>query len=129
MTWIFWCREKLEKRRDVCVLRFFSLCSSRFSKWCSLLVKKHLLVAACLTNHYDVWVIWCFLTICIRQHDVNILCTEKLEKRRDVCVLRFSYFSSSCSSSSQPTRWKLGHLLFFLLKNGCHHHLKFKKQS
>ena len=31
----------------------------------------------------------CYVFFCIRQHDVNILRTEKLEKRRYVCVLRF----------------------------------------
>ena len=36
---------------------------------------------------------------CIRQHDVNILTQKFLEKRRDVCVLRFFSLSCSCYCS------------------------------
>ena len=43
----------------------------------------------------------CYVFFCIRQHDVNILRTEKLEKRRDVCVLRFFSFLSSSFSQTQ----------------------------
>ena len=92
--------EKLEKRRDVCVLRFFS----------STLLK--LLQGSQNNNNFTrgsetTCVLFCcfgFYYFCRRQHDVNILTQSFLEKRRDVCVLRFfSSFSSSCSASSQPT--------------------------
>ena len=87
------------RARDDCVLRFFFL---------SLQI---LLSAHKTQNNQEqlqllILCVLCFCLnfFCIRQHDVNILMQSFLEKRRDVCVLRFfSSFFSSCSSSSQLT--------------------------
>ena len=88
----------LEKRRDDCVLCFLFF-SSNYQKLSSSENKQITPRQFC---HYLVCV-FLFVIVCYngrRKHDVNILTQSFLEKRRDVCVLRFF---SSFSSSSQPT--------------------------
>ena len=132
MTWIFW-RKVFREERAMFV------CSVFFLFLCSIFI---------FTNvYYQVYSKQRMISDVPRITTVNVVLSmfalflhkttwreyfdarEVREEERCLCAPFFSSFSSYCSSSSQPTSWKLGHLLFFLLKNECYHHLKLKKQG
>ena len=62
-----------------------------------------------------------FVCFCIRQHDVNILMQSFLEKRRDVCVLRFFllFFFNMLSYRSWNKTAQLIKVIFITLMLLC----------
>ena len=81
-------RRKLEKRRDVCVLRFFFKAYLHHSMQFKNGII-NIIVQLLLRNWVLMLIFFSFVCFCIRQHDVNILMLRILRRARDVCVLRF----------------------------------------